>query len=44
MILSYRKDGGGPAEVGYQKQASNYLQRLLLRVKVVSVEETLSMT
>lgn len=39
MFRSYGKDGGGPTEVGCQKQASNHLKRLPLRVVVVSVEE-----
>jgi hypothetical protein len=36
---SCRRDGGRPAEVGCQEQASNRLKRLSLRVAVVSVEE-----
>ena len=43
-VTSYREDGGRPAEVGCQEQASNHLKRLSLRVAVVSVEETSSMT
>jgi len=37
------KDGGRPAEVGCQRQASNHFKRLLLRVMVVSIEVKLEL-
>jgi hypothetical protein len=36
---SYKEDDGRPIGVGYQEQASNRFKLLLLRVRVVSVEE-----
>jgi len=40
-LKSYEEDGGRPAGVGCQEQASNHLKLLLLRASVVSVEEKL---
>ncbi len=40
-MKSYEEDGGRPAGVGCQEQASNHLKLLLLRASVVSVEEKL---
>ena len=43
-VASCREDDGRPVEVGCQEPASNHPKRLSLRVAVVSVGETSSMT
>jgi hypothetical protein len=37
--ISSIEDEGRPLETGFREQVSNHLKRLLLRAKVVSVEE-----
>ena len=44
LRISYRGDGGRPADVGYQEQVSNHLKWLLLRATVVSIKEKSSLT
>ena len=44
MSVSSREDEGRPFGVSFQERASNRLKWLLLRVVVVSVEETSSET